>query len=250
MIKTIYFYDWLSVLLTIMNKVLIVLPLVLIAALTLVVPDANAQSLNKKLSQAPKSKYTKFSINSDYSVEMLSDWRPLKQKSVHGLNDFVKKVLRSGNLKMRDDILFQVNKFDKSGDMTGQIQIKHYPKSKGTQKLISQFGKSELEAFDSGMKENLYNEEKLINKQNNPRSKDYKVLSWHGSKAFKKNDINFIETHYTRNNFDNTNNFDIYLVRVLDGKKSFVIIFSVRQDSTEIKSEKERVINSINRILN
>jgi hypothetical protein len=154
------------------------------------------------------------------------------------LDTTVESQLDLSNLsKVTSDLCFVAGYFDDAGDKA-KINVRYYPNMKITQDTVRQANPEEIRKFDNTLKQSIYGAAK---------ASGYTILHWGGTRKQNVAGRIALLTDYRRPPFSGEQGyFNVRLIRILDGSKSFTLTVSYNELYTTIfKPICDRIISSL-----
>jgi hypothetical protein len=185
-----------------------------------------------------KSNFVVIKLPNGVSVDIPRNWQVATKDQRITLDTTVESQLDLSNLsKVTSDLGFVAGYFDNVGDKA-KINVRYYPDMKVTQEAVRQANPEEIREFDNTLKQSIYGAAKASGDT---------ILHWGGTR---KQDVAgriALVTDYRRPPFSREQgSFNIRLIRILDGSKSFTLTVSYNELYTALfKSICDRIVSSL-----
>jgi len=185
-----------------------------------------------------RSNFVTVSLPKGISIDIPRNWGVLSSDQTITLDTTVESQLDlSKSPKVISDLVFVAGYADDTGDKA-KINVRYYPKETISQDIIKKANGEDVRRFDAALKEIIFTAS---------RSGGAAIPDWYGTK---KQDISgavALITHYRRPpNIGEEGWFNVRLVRILNGPKSFTLTVSYNElNAVYFKPICDRIITSL-----
>jgi len=172
------------------------------------------------------------------SVELPRNWVAISNNQRITLDSSVQaKTELAGDKYYFSDLNFAANYYDDRNNTAGIFNIRFYPDQTLTQADARAATAADARDIDEVVSANMRKSEKMYG---------VKVLSWIGTKKTSVNGIVAFITEYRRAGLTSSSPFRVRLVRVFNGKRTFTVTVSYREDQEVLlRPICDRIIQSI-----
>lgn len=129
--------------------------------------------------------------------------------------------------KSTSELLFAANYYDQRGNAVGVFNIRFYPDQELTQQDAIAATPEDLLEFDAAIRANITTGLDGVGGR---------IVDWRGTTTREVNSLLYFLTAYSRVGRD-SQHFNVVLLRLLAGDKSFTVTISHREDQTRMLSE-------------
>lgn len=187
---------------------------------------------------AGQATYVRVRLPHNVSLDLPRNWTVLRDSQRITL-DATNIAMLHGvvEVDLTSDLAFASNYFDELGKTAAALNIRYYPDSDITQAEVKALGEAELKQFDKLMRPEL--EKGVV-------ASGSRIEQWQGTSRKDITGAVALVTSYRRGG--PTGRFQVTLVRVLDGSKSFTITTSYRTDQAQmLRPITQYIVQSISR---
>lgn len=172
------------------------------------------------------------------SIQLPKNWIVLSDNQRITLDTFVESGLDlSGGQQQSSEFPFAANYYDDRGNTAGILNIRYYPQLDLSQADARSATNQDVMELDKALKENMTKEMKSFGMS---------ITSWIGTTKTEINGITAFITEYRRASMKGSGDFQVRLVRVLVGDRSFTLTVSYLEPaSTILRPIAERIISSL-----
>jgi hypothetical protein len=144
---------------------------------------------------------------------------------------------RAGMFDASSDLNFGANYYDEAGKTAAIMNVRYYPDSEISQTDARAAGQPDIRELDSTLRESMVKAGQISG---------FTVLAWNGTSKQVINGSTAFVTEYKRSPLKNNGNFQVRLVRVFNGSKSFTLTVSYREDQDYLlRPICDRIISSL-----
>lgn len=178
------------------------------------------------------------SLPKGVSIEIPQNWIVLANNQRITLDTAVESVLDlSGINQQTSEFPFAANYYDNRGTTIGILNIRYYPELGASQIDAVGATKSDVQELDIVLKENILNGAKAL---------DLSIISWSGTVKTEINGITAFVTEYSRASRRVSGDFQVKLVRVPAGNRSFTLTVSyLNSESRVMRPIIDRIISTV-----
>lgn len=172
------------------------------------------------------------------SIQLPKNWVVLSNNQRITLDTFVESGLDlSGGQQQLSELPFAANYYDDRGNTIGILNVRYYPQLDLSQADARSATNQDVMELDTALKENMTKEMKAFGMS---------ITSWNGTSKTEINRIAAFITEYRRASTKGSGDFQVRLVRVLAGDRSFTLTVSYLEPASIIlKPIADRIISSL-----
>lgn len=185
-----------------------------------------------------KSNFVVVRLPNGISVDIPYNWIVLTNDQIITLDTTVESQIDLSNLtKVASDLGFVAGYFDDTGDKA-KVNVRYYPDMKVTQGIVRQSNAEDIKMFDKALKQTIYKANKATGGT---------ILYWGGTRKRGFAGRIALVTEYRRPPISGEQgSFNVRLIRVLDGARSFTLTVSYNELYAIIfKPICDRIISSL-----
>ncbi len=182
--------------------------------------------------------YVKISLPKGVSIELPKNWIVLSEDQKIILDLAVESGLDLSGVGQEDSELpFAANYYDDKGNTLGLLNVRYYPQFDLTQADAQSASAQDISGLDAVLKKNLIPFMKAV---------DMEVTAWAGTQKITINGITVLLTEYKRKYLNESREFRVRLVRVLDADRSFTLTVSYHEAASLLLGPiTDRIISSL-----
>ncbi len=171
-------------------------------------------------------------------IELPRNWEALSRNQRITLDSTVQsRNERAGIFDASSDLNFGANYYDEAGKTAAIMNVRYYPDLDVSQAEARAAGAADIRELNNALRESIV-KAGLIN--------GFSVLVWKGTSKQVINGITAFVTEYKRSQLNNNGNFKVRLVRVFNGKQSFTMTVSYRENQEYLlRPICDRIISSL-----
>jgi len=171
-------------------------------------------------------------------IELPRNWEALSNNQRITLDSAVQsRNERAGMFDASSDLNFGANYYDEAGKTAAIMNVRYYPDSEISQTDARAAGQPDIRELDSTLRESMVKAGQISG---------FTVLAWNGTSKQVINGSTAFVTEYKRSPLKNNGNFQVRLVRVFNGSKSFTLTVSYREDQDYLlRPICDRIISSL-----
>lgn len=183
-----------------------------------------------------ESNYLTVTLPRGVAIELPRNWLVLSDNTRITLDAYVEAIGEStgrGRDEFPSALPFAANLYNDRGHTIGIVNLRYYPSVETTQRDVRGLSEADIEALDSVLRaEDLRLPSKLV--------------SWDGTVPREINGLVTLVTRYRRESVLGSGTFQVRLVRVLNGSKSFTLTVSYREaEKLFLEHITDRIIASL-----
>lgn len=143
----------------------------------------------------------------------------------------------AGIFDASSDLNFGANYYDEAGKTAAIVNVRYYPDLDVSQSDAHAAGASDIRELDAVLRESIVKGGQILG---------FSVLVWNGTTKQVFNGITAFVTEYKRSPLNNNGNYKVRLVRVFNGRKSFTMTVSYRENQEYLlRPICDRIISSL-----
>lgn len=174
----------------------------------------------------------------DVKIEIPRNWMVLSKNQLITIDSFFQaRSERAGIFDASSDLNFGANYYDEARKTAAIMNIRYYPDLDISQAEARGAVQSDIRELDSIVRESMREAGQIGG---------FSILSWNGTTKRAINGTTAFVTEYKRSPLKNNGNFKVRLVRVFNGRKSFTLTVSYREDQEYLlRPICDRIISSL-----
>lgn len=184
------------------------------------------------------SNFITIKLPNGVGVDIPRNWQVATNDQRITLDTTVESQLDLSSLpKATSDLGFVAGYFDDAGDKA-KVNVRYYPDTKVTQDTVRRASPKEIVGFDAALKQSMYGAMKAFGGT---------ILYWGGTRKQDSAGRLALLTEYRRSaNPGEQGSFNVRLIRILDGPRSFTLTVSYNETYAPIfKPICDRIISSL-----
>lgn len=174
----------------------------------------------------------------DVQIELPRNWEVLSKNQRITIDSAVQsRNERAGIFDASSELNFAANYYDEAGKPAGILNVRYYPDLDVSQAEARAAGPTDIHELDSAIRESMMKAGQITG---------FSVLEWNGTVKQVINGATAFVTEYRRSALKNNGTFNVRLVRIFNGTKSFTLTVSYREDREYLlRPICDRIISSL-----